>query len=467
MNNVNDLPTTELINRYLDGHPTEPEVASLQSRLTNDANARRTFRRLAMIAASLESVEAHPLPPDAVTTSTRTEVQKSRGRRWWPVAAAAVLLLALGIQSMDRSKSPGDLVAVVTRGGDPGGIRQDGRVSHVGDGLRLGRWQLPPGRTEVQLDSGVALALVGPGEFNLLQTDHAQLRRGQVFARVPQNAIGFRIETDSIEVVDLGTEFAVNAEADGRSAVHVYDGEVQWVNKRGTDDKSANRLLTRHQTGRWDRQGRRLAQSPLDQTKFANPVAADPVTTTDQVRWLQQPPPGLTAGRFEHDYILAFREATGVRLTESLPIVTAAPGQVGDGKTRPSIRRSRLPAGTVVDSYLIHADGLSRSMFASGTLQLPHTIVGLIIDTRQLNATDALFGHPKTTYPNDRQRGLELGLTGSIGTDGLILDRHVRQLGISMRTNASIDQIRVLTESDSAQTFAKHLFPIDNHPTPW
>ena len=53
------------------------------------------------------------------------------------------------------------------------------------------------------------------------------LRQGKVRALVPKPAQGFRVHTASGDVVDLGTEFALEVTED-HADVHVLDGEVEW-----------------------------------------------------------------------------------------------------------------------------------------------------------------------------------------------------------------------------------------------
>lgn len=433
-----------LVNAYYDGQATESELNQLQLVLKEDAQARRTFRRMGTIVDRLGR------EPELAATPQTTV----RSRSWSWFAVAASLLLALGgitYQAFQPSAEQirsveADAVAVITNSDAKDGVRQDGRVNHVGDGLRLGLWTLPDGRTEVRLDSGVELALIGPGAFDLIEPDVGYLSRGQIFARVPGEAIGFRIETDSLRVIDLGTEFAVNADVDGQSAVHVFEGEVQLVGLHGSTEAGDRRLLTEGQTSRVDQLGRSVTESDPGPAEFARPEKTVKVQPTGQVRWLNRPPPSLRAGQFEHDYILAFAEAKNISLPHDLDVIAAVAGRIGDGTPQSNLDHSVLPAGTKVDSYLIHADALSRRLFASGTLRFPGRVLGLLLTNRQLHDTDALLGHPELTYPTGDIRGIELGLPGRIGRDNLVLDRHVRGMAVSLRINSGVDQIRVLVQ---------------------
>ena len=56
---------------------------------------------------------------------------------------------------------------------------------------------------------------------------------GKVTANVPPRAIGFRIDTPDMEVIDLGTEFALRVDPAGESRLHVLEGEVEARKENG------------------------------------------------------------------------------------------------------------------------------------------------------------------------------------------------------------------------------------------
>src|SRR5436309_2937317 len=64
----------------------------------------------------------------------------------------------------------------------------------------------------------------GQADVDLVAIDRVFCRRGKLRARVPEGAEGFVIASPESAVVDRGTEFAVNVDADGRSRVFVFEG---------------------------------------------------------------------------------------------------------------------------------------------------------------------------------------------------------------------------------------------------
>ncbi|MEZ6040056.1 MAG: LamG-like jellyroll fold domain-containing protein [Planctomycetaceae bacterium] len=129
----------------------------------------------------------------------------------------------------------------------PGGIVPPGEI------------RLERGLAQFELFSGVTLVVEGEAQFSILSPMEVSVASGKVRARVPEPAQGFRLLTTAGEVVDLGTEFAVNVSAD-QSEVHVLEGEIEW-NPAGLP---AQRL----------KQGDATRTSRLGQTSFT----ADPKT---------------------------------------------------------------------------------------------------------------------------------------------------------------------------------------------
>jgi hypothetical protein len=76
--------------------------------------------------------------------------------------------------------------------------------------------------------SGARLVIEGPAELQIISPTEAVCPNGRLLVEVPQPARGFRLKTDQLSVVDLGTAFGVDA-THGRTEVHVFKGEVELV----------------------------------------------------------------------------------------------------------------------------------------------------------------------------------------------------------------------------------------------
>lgn len=97
----------------------------------------------------------------------------------------------------------------------------------MGNTLGQGDIELNTGYGELTLGNGVILVLEAPVKLTLNSAERITVKSGKLVARVPQNAIGFRIDTPTAEIIDLGTEFGVDVNANGDSQVHVIEGEVK------------------------------------------------------------------------------------------------------------------------------------------------------------------------------------------------------------------------------------------------
>ena len=96
-----------------------------------------------------------------------------------------------------------------------------------GEILPQGPLSLSSGLVQIDLFSGVALIVEGAADFEILSPMEVRIDSGKVRANVPELARGFRVHTAAGEVVDLGTEFALDVTAD-HADVHVLDGEIEW-----------------------------------------------------------------------------------------------------------------------------------------------------------------------------------------------------------------------------------------------
>jgi hypothetical protein len=82
------------------------------------------------------------------------------------------------------------------------------------------------GTIELKLTAGTKLVIEGPADWSVDGDNCVSLRAGRLVAHVPQQAIGFTIETPTAKVVDLGTEFGVEVSKSGATDVQVLKGKV-------------------------------------------------------------------------------------------------------------------------------------------------------------------------------------------------------------------------------------------------
>jgi hypothetical protein len=310
--------------------------------------------------------------------------------------------------------------------------------------------RLASGTLELEFGCGASLRLRGPAEFQLLSASRGRLKFGELAANVPERAQGFIIDTPSVEVVDLGTEFGVKVDLAGIADVHVFRGLVE-TRMAGKDDLPGSlERLTADQTRRFEPNQLKAQVVHFDASKFPSPPDRylDEPTTEGAICLLRQPPKSVAGGTLEsNEFILLFQERKDVLLRRSVPISFSQPGRHDrfrgkSGKLRPSL---------IVDSYLLHFDSLKKSsrekhLRLDGSVTFPHPIQGVIADGALLTQTDNLFGHPDIVEGTARSRGLDRNTkTGNLDVVTLSEDR--RTLHVSFRVGGSSDQLRILIES--------------------
>jgi hypothetical protein len=101
------------------------------------------------------------------------------------------------------------------------------RAAAPGESLSASRsLQIESGVMEIAFGDGTRVVVEGPADFAIHSSSQGFLRRGRLLATVPHEAIGFTVETPTIRVVDLGTEFGVGVNTAGQSDVEVITGKV-------------------------------------------------------------------------------------------------------------------------------------------------------------------------------------------------------------------------------------------------
>jgi len=90
-------------------------------------------------------------------------------------------------------------------------------------------WLLREGYAELMFENNTRVTFEGPAEFQILTDDQIRLSYGRLYAVVPQEAIGFTIKTPIAQIVDLGTEFGIEASLQGDTSIHVMKGKTMMI----------------------------------------------------------------------------------------------------------------------------------------------------------------------------------------------------------------------------------------------
>ncbi len=90
--------------------------------------------------------------------------------------------------------------------------------------------KIKSGLVEVTFRSGVRALVEGPAEILITGENQAYLTNGRLVADVPKGAEGFTVDHAQGKLVDLGTEFGMDVQADSPVEVGVFRGEVEVYN---------------------------------------------------------------------------------------------------------------------------------------------------------------------------------------------------------------------------------------------
>jgi hypothetical protein len=232
------------------GSATEAEMRALNVLLRSDSSARDEYlmrvelhTRLAserdLFSQTADAAARCRLPGISTVDrrnvfSLNPAVPATRRKRIRALAVAACLLLiAAGVWTLwfkpsgTRNGATSSAVAMLTRAVD---ARWGGKSAppRVGSALGPGWLRLESGLAQVVFYSGARVVIEGPAELQLVSPQEAICPIGRLLAEVPEPARGFRLRTDHVNVVDLGTSFGIDA-SPGRTEVHVFKGKVELL----------------------------------------------------------------------------------------------------------------------------------------------------------------------------------------------------------------------------------------------
>ena len=268
--------------------------------LREHPGARETFRRACNFDAGLRTMAERDAP-----------VRRVWSGRWMPLAAAAAIVMVLGLSAFWLMSSRDTVARVVARVASA----ESADDMKSGDLLAIGRRvELSGGKVVIEFHCGAVTTLTGPCVFKIESATQALLQRGHVHTLAARpEAKGFTIRTPRSRVVDLGTEFVTAVAADGHSRVDVTSGEVV-LHLSGSD---ASHHL---------RQGEMLALEPGDRQVTVRIERGD---GTPAFRFPTIPPPSNT------DYANASRGLARVSLVGGpLRALRSNPAFVSGGMDR-------------------------------------------------------------------------------------------------------------------------------------
>lgn len=174
------------------------------------------------------------------------------------------------------------------------------------------------------------------------------------------------------------------------------------------------------------------------------------ISTTGNLNLISAPT-SVERGNLQSDTdIFGFSEVQNYTLTSDLYVNGMGAGTyMGTGTAASDV----IGAGTMVNSYLFHADSITTLLSRfTATATFEEEIIGIIFERADLNSTDSILGNVGTTYsglnPNSDYREFEAGAACGVNVvDCATISGDLRTLSLDLGTTSYIDQIRVITRA--------------------
>ncbi|MFK7765851.1 MAG: LamG-like jellyroll fold domain-containing protein [Mariniblastus sp.] len=116
-------------------------------------------------------------------------------------------------------------VALLTK--DVNAVWNEGGKIQIGKPIAPGMVGLKEGLIQIDFFCGATMILEGPARLEITDENSGFVHYGKLRVFVPEQAKGFTLLSKQCEVVDLGTEFAMNVDSEKGAEVHVLEGEVR------------------------------------------------------------------------------------------------------------------------------------------------------------------------------------------------------------------------------------------------
>lgn len=216
---------------------------------------------------------------------------------------------------------------------------------HEGDVLPDGLLEFDEGVAEIDFFCGATLVVEGPAALDIESDWSVRVINGRLRANVPPAARGFIVKAADSEIVDLGTEFALEVRSEN-ARVEVIDGEVelrggehdgshlvtgqkQWLKGTQTGPESFQGLSTVNdlQRRREDAERQRFAESRTYSQELRTDkrlIAFYPITEMQTERVVHNAAP--TGDRFDGQLVGPAKWTTGRFGTESGGLEFDRPG---------------------------------------------------------------------------------------------------------------------------------------------
>ncbi len=251
---MSDQEQFQLIDELLDGTISEADFLRLEAEMRVNKETRQLYYDRIKLHSALKDESERLATSDDVPTISFWR----KHSEWFGIAAVIILLVGVAYTSWQfGQQEAGTEIAEAEPVARGFAILADYSDAHWagqqnwqrGDLVPEGTMELESGIAQLEFFSGVMVLVEGETSFEVVSPKEMRVSKGRVRALVPDAARGFKVSTVSGEVVDLGTEFALEVK-DDQAEMHVLQGEIEWHAR-----SSEIHALTDGQSMRWSDAG--------------------------------------------------------------------------------------------------------------------------------------------------------------------------------------------------------------------
>ncbi|MCD6296823.1 MAG: FecR domain-containing protein, partial [Deltaproteobacteria bacterium] len=239
---------------------------------------------------------------------------------------AACLSLVFGLWIHHKLTS-GPVVATLTRS-EGAQWENNLLVAEPGTQLIASDYKLNKGFVEITFLDGAKVILEAPVNINLKNTNQMFLHSGKLAANIPPEAYGFRVDTPSASLIDLGTEFGLNVTPDNSSEFHVFKGKVS-LKKNKDGSREISQIINSGQARRITPDSDEIQKIQLSRYAFNKSwkEVLYFIRTSSSVEQVREAPVSLERNRLESSSKLRLiHEQQNVTLDKEVNIISAIPG---------------------------------------------------------------------------------------------------------------------------------------------
>lgn len=443
-------PLPKLVSLYFDNALNERELKLLQTRLKSDQEARIFFAHFSALQTQLEWVYTDETDHQEMTYIPESVQKNKRDFSNVIYISTCACLVLCALLFIHMTTPVAHVFPVMDSLWAKGPVTQKEAL------LSGAKRHLLKGEVRVKFTSGSIINVKAPALIRISAKNAVFLDKGKLIADIPRSGHGFEVETHAGRIVDLGTAFSVNVNAEQNTKINVFRGKVKVA---GNSNSLPAREIQANEAVRIDPHTKRIVFEHYSSSDFIPLISRDyPVLNcSESIIFQEKIPNAIANGSFhviERDnHIFLFPERQNVNLNSDLNVSISQPGKYWSHE-QIEHKTDIIPRGTQVDCYRLYYDPANDKedlIPVEGEIEFKQSVLGLITTRSLLLRSDFLFNplfieNPQRTI-NHQETEIRLVDNGKT-QDFISLSPDRKTLSFKLFTGTSnVDELRVLVST--------------------